>query len=524
MTLHFRDLSQIPADTAELGQKLLNKDNPYRLIGERVANLIRDEDFRDLFSPIGGPAISPAILSLVTIFQMMEKLPDRLAARAVALRIDWKYALHLPLDYPGFDPTNLEHFRQRLVAHQAEYLVFDRLLAKLVEMGLVRQRGKQRTDSSHVLGLVARLSRLEMVWETLRLSLEAVRQRDERWLERVVPEAFLQRYLVKRSEYRLTDQQVAAELRQAGADGLWWLQQLATGPAEWQQLAETQTLRTVWEQQFSWDDDGDYHGPRTKLEAHGLVISPHEPEARYRQKRDMAWMGYMVQVTESAEAKGDPNFITDVGLTDALADDRAALPEIHARLAERDLTPAQQMVDQNYMSGFSLVDSRRRGVELIGEFQAQSGPEGFKLDDFQVDLLNGQATCPAGQTTHKMHRRVKAEGVEYQFLFGQACTDCGFRHQCTQAKRGRSVNYEAHHLAVQQRRAEMQTNEFKQLMKRRPAIEGTISQFMRQGGRAARYRGLARVNLQMVFQAIAVNVRRLCSYWAAGKQPSWATE
>lgn len=523
MTLHVEDRREIPADTAELGQKLLAKDNIYRLIGDRLHDLIRNEDFRDLFSTIGGPAISPVILALVTIFQMMDKLPDRLAALAVAVRIDWKYALHLPLDYPGFHHTNLEHFRQRLVAHHAEYLVFDRLLHKLVDLGLVRRRGKQRTDSSHVLGLVAKLSRLEMVWETLRLSLEAIRQRDERWLERVVPEAFLQKYLVKRSDYTLTEQQIATELRQAGADGTWWLQQLETSPAEWQQLPETQTLRTVWQQQFEWDDDGDYRGPRTKLESHGLISNPHEPEAHYRQKRDTAWLGYMVQVTETAEAKDEPSFITDIGLIDAQGDDRAALPDIQERLAGRDLTPKQQIVDQNYMSGPSLADSQQRGVELIGKFQAQCGPEGFKQDDFHIDLLQGQATCPAGQTASKIIRMEKAGGVEYQVRFGQACTGCAFRSPCTQAKGGRTLTYSEHHPLVQQRRAEMLTEEFKGLMKLRAAIEGTLSQLMRQGARRARYRGPQRVNLQMIFHALAVNVRRLCRWWAAGKRPSWAT-
>ena len=285
MCLHPTDRDEIPADTAVLGQKLLDRDNAYRLIGERLPDLIRDEDFGHLCSPIGGPAISPALLALVTVFQMMEKLPDRLAAAAVALRIDWKYALHLPLEDPGFHFTNLSHFRQRLLEHQAQALVFERLLQKLLALGFIRQRGKQRTDSSYVLGLVAKLSRLELIWETLRVSLKAIQIQDERWLERVVPEAFLQRYLVKRSDYNLTAQQAAEQLRQAGADGLWWLQQLESAPAGWRQWSEIQTLRTVWEQQFEWDEQSHYRGPRSQLEAHGLIQSPHEPEVRYRQKR-----------------------------------------------------------------------------------------------------------------------------------------------------------------------------------------------------------------------------------------------
>jgi len=91
---------EIPPDTAELGQKLLEEKNIYRQVGDEFADLIKDEDFADLYSSIGGPALSPVLMSLVLNFQMLEKLPDRLAAAAVRLRIDWKYALHLPQLFP----------------------------------------------------------------------------------------------------------------------------------------------------------------------------------------------------------------------------------------------------------------------------------------------------------------------------------------------------------------------------------------------------------------------------------------
>jgi transposase len=75
----------------------------------------------------------------------MENLSDREAAAMVVSRIDWKYALHLPLDYAGFDHSVLSEFRGRLVAHEAEGRVFEALLEQLQAEGLVSGRGKQRT-------------------------------------------------------------------------------------------------------------------------------------------------------------------------------------------------------------------------------------------------------------------------------------------------------------------------------------------------------------------------------------------
>lgn len=524
MSLQPTDLQAIPPETVELGQKLLEEDNPYRLIGDRLADLMQDEDFKALYSLIGGPALSPVLLALVLVFQMLEKLPDRLAAQAVRLRIDWKYALHLPLDYPGFHFTNLSHFRQRLLEHQAQYLVFDRLLQKLVALGLVRPRGKQRTDSTHVLGLIANLSRLELIWESLRLALRALQQQDEGWVKRFIPEAFLEKYLPHRSDYNLSDAQVATELGQAGADGWWLLQHLALDLAKWTELPEVVTLQRVWEQQFEGTKQGDYLGPRPKLKAHGLIQSPHEPEARYRQKRGQPWKGYQAQVSETAEAQGDPNFITDIGATDAQTDDKEALPEIQKRLAGRDLTPSQQIVDQNYLSGTQLAQSAQQGIELVGPIGPQPGPEGFRLEDFQVNLAQQQATCPAGQRSVKVTCCQRPDGShDYQFFFGQQCATCACRTQCTQAKHGRTLTYHEHHPYVVKRWAEMETESFHQTMKRRPPIEGTISQLVRQGLRRARYRGLLKVNLQVIFTAAAVNLKRLCRFLASGRKPSWAT-
>ncbi|EEP74750.1 LOW QUALITY PROTEIN: transposase, partial [Micromonospora sp. ATCC 39149] len=97
-------------------------------------------------------------------------------------RVDWKYALGMELTEPGFDHSVLSEFRDRL----AEGDRADRLLAVMVERlagaGFMRARGRQRTDSTHVLAAVRRLSRVELVAETIRAALEALARVDEVWL------------------------------------------------------------------------------------------------------------------------------------------------------------------------------------------------------------------------------------------------------------------------------------------------------------------------------------------------------
>lgn len=125
MCLKPQALPPIPEDTNRLAQQLFPPHNVLRLIGEEYADLLHDNDFADLYSHTGQPALSPARLALVTVLQAREHCSDRIAVEMVRFRIDWKYALHLPLDYTGFDASVLCEFRQRLVEHEASRRLFD---------------------------------------------------------------------------------------------------------------------------------------------------------------------------------------------------------------------------------------------------------------------------------------------------------------------------------------------------------------------------------------------------------------
>ena len=135
----------------------------------------------------------PWRLALVTIMQFRENLADRQAAEAVRARIDWKYLLSLELSDPGFDFSVLSEFRDRLLAGSAEDLLLDTLLERCRILGLLKARGQQRTDSTHVLAAVRVLNRLELVAETLRAALNAVATIAPDWLQAVTPLAWYER-------------------------------------------------------------------------------------------------------------------------------------------------------------------------------------------------------------------------------------------------------------------------------------------------------------------------------------------
>jgi transposase len=134
----------LPAETARLGQALLPAGHPYRVIGDQLDELLAGVNLSGLQpSPTNsGWPLPPALLLMTTVFQYMEGLPDSQMAELTAVRLDWKYALHLPLDNPGLKEEDLLEFRQRLVTRRLGGDVFYEILTRLVERGLCQRWGE----------------------------------------------------------------------------------------------------------------------------------------------------------------------------------------------------------------------------------------------------------------------------------------------------------------------------------------------------------------------------------------------
>lgn len=162
------------------------------------------------------------------VMQFVEGLSDRQAADAVRARIDWKYALGLKLNDPGFDYSVLSEFRARLLEGSAEELLLDKMLERFKAKGFLKARGKQRADSTHVLAAVRQLNRLESVGETLRAALNSVAKVVPEWLREQVTAEWFERYGRRIEEYRLPKgEQVRADYAaQIGRDGFHFLRSL----------------------------------------------------------------------------------------------------------------------------------------------------------------------------------------------------------------------------------------------------------------------------------------------------------
>jgi transposase len=523
----------IPEDAEQAARASFPKGHPLMRIADEFGLLYSNSQFSTLFSPTGQPALDPARLALITVFQFMEGLSDEQAVDAVRGHLAWKYALALPLHYSGFDSSVLSEFRTRLIDGGLEMQLLDTLLDRLKERGLLKARGRARTDSTHVLAAVRSVGRLVNCIETVRYALNALAQADPNWLGPLIEPEWVQRYSHRASDYRLPKGKEArgAMASLIGADGSRLLTAVydAEAPANLRLLPQVQVLRKVWIQQFHaptedgtirWREVGDLPP------AGQLIISPYDIEARTGKKREHRWIGYKVHITETCDDDDDaPHLITHVETTTATATDEAALQPIHQALKERDLLPAEHLVDAGYVDGARLTESKEQyEVRLVGpmpddnSWQTRAG-KGFSPHCFAVDWDTQKVTCPAGKQSSSwtpIHTAWGKEAIHVHFV-AATCRGCAVRTDCTKsarAGRGLTLRPKAEHLAMLAQRVEQQSIEFKEEYKRRAGVEGTLSRSIRVGGlRQSRYIGAAKTALQNILIAVGINLLRMVEWF-----------
>jgi transposase len=537
MSLQARQTYVVPESTAQVAQSIFPKGSPVMRMLDELHMIVEDRDFADLFPARGQPAEAPVRLVLATLLQFMEGLTDRQAAHAVRTRIDWKYLLCLELSDPGFDHTVLSEFRTRLVEHGAERRLFDAVLALSKERGMLKAGGRQRSDSTHVLGAMRAMTRLEGVGETLRHALDELATLAPEWLLAHTTPEWVDRYGLRSSEFRLAksaaDRQTWAA--QTGVDGMSLLEALAADDrmVVLRRLPALETLRQVWVQNFLvenppgapprvlWRANDNAAPPKRR------IGSPYDTDARYHNKGSVRWSGYKLHLTETCDEE-TPNLITNVETTAASVTDDAVTGTIHAALAERGLLPSIHIGDTGYVNAELLVEARQHyGVELVGPTRGDNHWQvkdrlGFAARDFVVDFERQEATCPAGQTSSSWATESTHSGkpvIKIKFA-SKICRRCPVRAQCTDSippRRTISIRPQAEYEALREGRAREKTQDFAIEYARRAGVEGTIAQAVRShAARRTPYFGQIKTHLAHLMIAAAMNVVRLLR-WLAGE-------
>src|SRR6266516_3280905 len=148
------------------------------------------------------------------------------------------------------------------------------------------------------------------------------------------------------------------------------------------------------------------------------IVSPYDLDARWGGKRDLAWCGFKLHISESCDAEasaasvdaGDwvpdepPNLVTNVTTTDASVPDTVMTGPIHQALAAREVLPGEHYLDSGYPSADLPISSLSDyGVRLVTPMLADTSPQaragvGLDRNGFTIDWDVQTVACPQGKT------------------------------------------------------------------------------------------------------------------------------
>ncbi len=544
-----------------------------RFYAREILPLATDRDFVEFFSDKGRTAVSPALLFHVLVMATVEKLSDRQAAKAVKTRLDWKVALGLRVDDPGFDSTRLVRFRSRFLGRTSAdeqkaasdeekervRLLFDRIVDKLCAYGLIRKDQAIRLDSTHVLSAAKNINRYQTIFESMKLAVRALDSKDRSVLDSEGLVSLREKYSKPLGAYDLKKDRVRKNLDMAVKDALQLLNTLASEPRRaLKGLRAVQVLEKAIRDNVELRRKGSKRQrgrPKKNAQSDSLseadiaslvesgelsmeevevvarqtgdrMITPHDESARLGVKKGgkLRWVGSKLHAAETVPEKaGDVSFVVDLNMTPANVPDIAETLPSQDRLAKRKFEPPRFFVDAGYVSGKAVARSRDDfGTELYGPPPEPRATGLFQPEQFDVDFEAACATCPAGKVSDRLSLRRAGDtlvGADARFKKA-TCAECPLAASCLgKGKNARSVSFTANHHDLIQQRQKARTPEFREEYKKRAPCEGIFADLSGPLGlRRSSVKGPLKTFFEHTLGLVAVNVKRF--FKAAQRRPA----
>ena len=218
------------------------------------------------------------------------------------------------------------------------------------------------------------------------------------------------------------------------------------------------------------------------------------------------------KVSVSTELTSD--MILDVvDIPAADGDGQHLMSAVQRTEAETGVTVERVVGDGAYGCGQNLEDCAQRTdgpIDLVTPCYRPSDPEVHK-SAFDIDLTAKTATCPQGATVSGQERRDRQgrSFLQFQFPRGQ-CQACPLYERCVRSKtQGRSLKTSPHEAYTQLQRQRQEDAEFQAFCRLRSHVERVIAELVFHGLRNTRYVGQAKRQLQRLWMAAVVNLKRL---------------
>jgi hypothetical protein len=250
-----RPSPEISAETAQAVRSVYNLQHVYVRIGDELPSVQETINVSALDSTSLSDADAVFRLALVTAFQYAEDLPDSSAAIASTKRLDWKYALHLPIRHPGVSPKSLCMFRRNLYPQHRGLEEYSRFLNRLHTLGLfTRPLSNGAPDPAETLITVCMITRLQNLKLRMKAAMSAIIVEASDWMRTNALPYWYRRYSTSALSYP-THPSTAALTEEAlvvGGD-IARLLSMVPGINEigLESQAEILGLKKVWEDEFA---------------------------------------------------------------------------------------------------------------------------------------------------------------------------------------------------------------------------------------------------------------------------------
>ena len=489
-------------------------DSIYGRMAALGDQLFPDDAHKDLYHPDNGrPSLPPSIMSGALLLQFHDDVSDQEAAERILYDLRWKVALHLPLDYAGFDSSSLSRYRTRLIEGGQERYAFDRFVAVGRAAGFLPDKVTLLHDTTWTKGAGAVQDTYTLIRKGIRKLLKALGYAVPAKRQGLSPQVqrLIATYLEQDRKAPIDwadPQQRAAQLKVLVQDAEAALE-IASQHADDADVRQTGWLLT----KILGDDlDTDEHGePQiAKGTAPDRIISITDPEMRHgRKSQAHRFDGFKAAVAVDAASE----LILDVAdVTASGSDGQHLLPAVQRVEEHLGVTVERVIGDGAYGSGENRAACANYPPHPIDLIAPQARPDDPEVDKsaFQIDLETQRATCPHGQQVSGQATTSHGRAA-LKFYFERAvCETCPLFARCVHSKqRGRIVTadeYESYRQAARQRQA---TDEFRTLYRLRPRVERKQAEMVEHGLRQTRYLGEAKRQLQRLWIAAGINLKRL---------------
>jgi len=489
--------------------KVISKDHLLYRINEEIDFSFVNEECKDIYDPKIGREVRnyPEMMFKAEIIQYMYGLSERQLKEQVGENLVYRWFIGYELDDNVFHFTAPGKFRNAL-GEERHRKLFDQILEQFKEKGLLDEYENQSIDATEIIADIAIPTTIGLIKKAIVSIL--------RCYEGDCP-IDREYYLGKKEkkEYKMTEKEKKLTLKKVVMDAKKIIEYFAHPDvkANEETLESIDQLRTILKDYVKEvNEDKEPHYKERKKKGKDRIVSTVDKDARWGAKSDdKTFCGYKNHTSQT-----DRQIITDVKVTPGnVPDDRELLPNLR-RQKEKNLSPNKMRSDGIY----GTIDNRKKATEMGTKIIAPprtSHNKGkyYSKEDFKYYPEEKKLVCPAGHKTNIRYWNKNGNAWVYHFD-EKACKQCPKKSECTYAAH-RTVSISKEYEIQQEAIRYSKTEEYKEDMKVRAHIEPKQAEMKRfHKLKRAIYRGLERVNIQAIYTAIVVNLKRMVKLLDSG--------